>query len=1161
MEPLPGRLRLRSTYIVPSGFVAVRSPYLPFVAIEQGTGPFGCADDPEDAAKWEADCTAARARLREWLGSPDVREALFLASPSLDERIGHWLDTPTSENGLRIEVALVKYLYRMASRCTPFGLFAGNGVGRIGGPTRLTLSGRGGRVRQTRLDMGYLDAVAQAMVDAPELRPHLPFRTNSSLYEIAGTYRYAEPRQSGGKRAYFLVDVEVHDHLARILGRGRNASTLEELASAAVDEDVSFEDAREFVEQLVDAKILVPSFGPVVTGPEAADDLAEKLAGISAATGVRETLARIRSTLLEMDARGAGIAPDEYRELGRTAEALAPVELSRLVQVDLVQPGREFTVSERVVDELSEATQVLLDLFGHGHQDPLAEFRRAFEERYGEADVPLVEALDEEIGVGFQTSHGPGSDASPLIAGLPFPAGVEDERLPWGSRARYLEWKVSEAIANGGDEVVLQPEEIAQFHVEPGPSLAPAYHIHATLLEGAIGLPSAAGAEASDTRLSRESSRPGQSEAVPSGPDSEPERPARIAILEAAGGPSGARFLGRFCQADPELRKGVEAHLRAEESLDPGVRYFEIVHLPEGRIGNILARPVLRDLEVEYSGISGAERERVLTADDLWIGLRGDRIVLWSKTLECEVRPRLTSAHNAVWNSLGLYRFLVTLQAQGFIEGVMWNWGPLESRPHLPRVRYERVVLARAMWNIPKREVEELRGEIGHAAFLAAQRWRQKRGLPRWVGLVDQDNVLSIDLDHPLSVAALLHELRTREQAVLHELFPDARTDVIEGPEGRHTNEILIPLVRMPRETDVGRSDTERSDADPPREGLHEPRPTGEQQPDADPPRDRLHEPRAEGGPSPSSTPERRDHVPSAFAPGSEWLTVKLYAGTSGVDTVLTDLVAPLAAEFQEAGAIDRWFFLRYQDPDWHLRVRLHGEPSVLLGAFLPSLHEAADPYLASRRIHRVQLDTYTRETFRYGGEAAIGSAEEIFHRDSEVTAAFLELVVGDEGLALRSHFALLSMDRLLSDLGFDLAAKQTLADRLAEMFGEEFQIDGAFRKALRDRYRGERALLEDVLAERGDAADALGPAYDLLRARSEAIADPVRSIRELAGRGVLTEPLEEIAGSLLHMLANRVLRSSQRAQELVLYRFLEKTYASLLARERKGAGPRGNGA
>src|SRR5262249_56976435 len=62
-------------------------------------------------------------------------------------------------------------------------------------------------------------------------------------------------------------------------------------------------------------------------------------------------------------------------------------------------------------------------------------------------------------------------------------------------------------------------------------------------------------------------------------------------LLTGVAGPSGARLLGRFCHADPALRRFVETHLRAEESLHPKAIFAEIVHLPEGRMGNILARP------------------------------------------------------------------------------------------------------------------------------------------------------------------------------------------------------------------------------------------------------------------------------------------------------------------------------------------------------------------------------------------------------------------------------------------------------------------------------------------------------------------------------------------------------------------------------------------
>ena len=73
-----------------------------------------------------------RSRLRAVVLRPEVREALFVATPSLDDGIPAWLDAPDNERGRKVERALVRYIQRMAARCTPFGLFAGTSIGSCG---------------------------------------------------------------------------------------------------------------------------------------------------------------------------------------------------------------------------------------------------------------------------------------------------------------------------------------------------------------------------------------------------------------------------------------------------------------------------------------------------------------------------------------------------------------------------------------------------------------------------------------------------------------------------------------------------------------------------------------------------------------------------------------------------------------------------------------------------------------------------------------------------------------------------------------------------------------------------------------------------------------------------------------------------------------------
>ncbi|MCP4548633.1 MAG: hypothetical protein GY835_19425 [bacterium] len=77
-------------------------------------------------------------------------------SPSLFAAIENWRRCPRSRKGSRTEAALVRYLFRMTARATPFGLFAGYALGTVGSVNKLQLASRQRYRRHTRLDMDYL---------------------------------------------------------------------------------------------------------------------------------------------------------------------------------------------------------------------------------------------------------------------------------------------------------------------------------------------------------------------------------------------------------------------------------------------------------------------------------------------------------------------------------------------------------------------------------------------------------------------------------------------------------------------------------------------------------------------------------------------------------------------------------------------------------------------------------------------------------------------------------------------------------------------------------------------------------------------------------------------------------------------------------------------
>jgi lantibiotic biosynthesis protein len=197
-----------------------------------------------------------------------------------------------------------------------------------------------------------------------------------------------------------------------------------------------------------------------------------------------------------------------------------------------------------------------------------------------------------------------------------------------------------------------------------------------------------------------------------------------------------------------------------------------------------------------------------------------------------------------------------------------------------------------------------------------------------------------------------------------------------------------------------------------------------------------------------------------------------------------------------------------------------------------------------------MQLDTYEREVERYGGDRGIELAEQMFAADSEAVLTILESLSGDAGLDLRWRLAMCGIDLLLEDLGFTLGEKRSVARRAREGFGRELGIDGNFRGQVSQRYRAERARLEALLDPEQDPPAPLAAGLEALRRRSLQLAPVTAELRQRGQAGRLSATMTDIAMSYAHMHVNRLLRSAQRAQELVLYELLDRAYSSQAGRQ-----------
>lgn len=575
-------------------------------------------------------------------------------------------------------------------------------------------------------------------------------------------------------------------------------------------------------------------------------------------------------------------------------------------------------------------------------------------------------------------------------------------------------------------------------------------------------------------------------------------------FLENVGGSSAINIIGRFAHAHAEIETLAKEIAQFEQTQNPKVIFAEIVHLPENRVGNILLHPAFRAYEIPYLSKSSLSKEQQIPLDDLMVSvdIHTQKVILRSKKHNKEIIPRLSNAHNFKSNAVPVYEFLGDLQSQKLTNSVGISWKNVcPDAQFFPRICYKKLILEPASWQFKRADFEHLLQDSVSAEDIEAfwQKWR----LPKRFVLSDADNELLVCTNVPLSVHTWLDTIKTRPFITLKEAIFDENTMPIQDTESqRYTNQIVAFLQKEKEHY----------------QGIVQ-----------------------------NITPPT--FLPRTFSLGSEWLYFKLYGGVQSADTILAEAVAPLMTELLAEKKIDSWFFIRYADPDKHIRLRLHLPDLQHLGAVILRLKETLHYFENQKILAKIQIDTYQREIERYG-ENVMELSEQLFWYDSQAVVAFIAQTQKAERDELRWLWGLKAIDYLLNDIEIELAQKLQIMEQMKNSFAREFRVDKNMKLQLDQRFRDNRKALEGILASDAAQNHVLAPLLYSLVTKSQQTKGILLKVKSQKNPAELHKYLSDV----IHMTVNRLMPDSQRLHELLLYDFLYRYYLSLMARN-KGKG------
>lgn len=542
-------------------------------------------------------------------------------------------------------------------------------------------------------------------------------------------------------------------------------------------------------------------------------------------------------------------------------------------------------------------------------------------------------------------------------------------------------------------------------------------------------------------------------------------------------------ILSRYAYYDKELFDNLKEITEVDSE---NCIHAELLYHKKNRLANVLMRPNLYNYFVVYlAACSENDEYNTISMNDIYIRYEEGRIKLVSRKLNKEIKIRYSNAYNLDNSQLSVIKFLGDYQYYNINHGFKWDWGYLKNNDFLPRVEYKEIILSVAQWKIHKDK---------NITQQTLQQILRERNIPTFCTIRQRDNILVLDLSLDICLDILIKKI-VKQSLWLYEYLDSAKFFNEKG--NQFVAEFIFPFKCEEQLPQILEKVTVCDDI------------------------------------------EQRQ-----FLPGDEWSFFKIYTSPYYGDTVIKEVIKKYVKQLPDSVC---WFFIRYNDPDFHIRFRIKRK---ITKQNLTTLKDLVDVLIKNGIVSYFQIDTYNREIERYGIQT-INLSETYFMYDS---IAILKLLSKKEMInnELRWKIAVVSIHLMLNDFNISLLTRvEILKDMYRSLMLEITKQSNTNTKQLKvsldKKFRLNKDFLDSTV--RLDNVDLIIEFVKPLKKRSKNTSELVLAIRNSM---IENQKYRTLVKDYVHLNLNRIFVLQARKQELVLYYLLFKTYNSIYFRQIK---------
>ncbi|TQK75174.1 thiopeptide-type bacteriocin biosynthesis protein [Brevibacillus sp. AG162] len=986
-----------------------------------------------------------------------IRECIAVASPSLIESLNK-REKADREQLEQVARSCLRYVIRMSTRATPFGLFSGVACGYFDTNTNLIVNKMEQHKKRSRPDMEWLLKIVQSLEENLDVVKQLHVQTNT-MYEIVGN-RVSLPyiTRYGQKHDGYQIEnvsIAMNDLIALVFNKATEPVPFMELLQIIKESYPDTEDRRieSFLFQLVKNEFLLTSLRPRLTHTSPFDQLLAVLKRVDGIDELYQQLLTIRQDIIAYDQLEIGQGETHF--LSTLFKMKSVESSSSQLQVDLSLSTEQVTLPKSIAKDLSKAAELLWRLSpNHVGWPHLTEYRDSFIERYGfEREVPLLELLDENRGLGAPATY-----ENPISKRNYLPSSRDK------INEKALLQLLSHSLLTGSREIELTDELIEKLEpVSPKWEHVPlSMELYASLF--------ATSTQAMDNG------------------------DYTIHIGGNTGSTLAGKSFGRFADILGEsIEENLEQINQEHQQAYPDSIFAEVVYFPRhGRAANVVLSKSKREYEILIG--TPSYHSKSIPLSDLVVRATSHSFYLKSRSLNKEVIPVTGHMLNYTGSVPNVYRFLSELGMGKQRNWMPFSWGSFRHGPVLPRLRYGKIILSPATWNVDQELLSVSKKDGKERWMEAVQNWIGQYQVPDFVYITDYDNKMLLDLKNERHLVELIRELQmlnSGQTLVLTEVGAELKDCVVEGKDGAFHMECVFPLVKN---TPIEATATETGSVE---NGVQSNRALISDQ-------ERLK------------------------MPGSDWLFYKLYCDETRMDEFIAFPLQSLCKGMRTQGVCQKIFFMRYADPKPHIRLRFQAASTKGLQSIFSEMYQWTSDMQKQGYLSKTTIDTYDPEIERYGGPQLISLAEEIFAVDSMVVAHLLQQHRTKQMNMPLEKVAVISIIDLLHQFLHSIDEKLHFLNRMIQYkaYLDDFRTDRVFYLKA-GRYTNdwqELKGLEDGLM-----------LHHALQIRSAAIKSFSRVMRSLKAQSELYNSQDQIIGSIIHLHINRLLGVEREREKKVM--------------------------